>query len=189
MGSTLLNQRSKPFPFSEKIHQLNWHILIFSLEYNPHENNFTQVGQTQSLFPTNLPCPIDAAVYFKKSVYVFRGCKLWSDRGEVAHLHSIGLPCNVDAAFSFRDKSVKTGRSLVKIYVVKDNRFWSSLIKVRDPFPTFKDVSAGNLNFDLDICSWSFCEKAVYTDRFGNAQDSDEYDPYEEMNINSQIFK
>ena len=70
----------------------------------PNNHSMSRVGEEQSLFPTALPCPVDAAIHFKKQIHVFRGCKLWSEKGELTHLHKIGLPCNVDAAFVQNDR-------------------------------------------------------------------------------------
>ena len=58
---------------------------------DPENHNMTKVADQHSLFPTALPCPIDAAIFFKKQIHVFRGCKLWSEKGELTHLHNIGL--------------------------------------------------------------------------------------------------
>lgn len=142
------------------------------------DNNLWMTGN-YSKFNLQLPCPLDAAVIFKQNIFAFRGCKLWNQNGEVIHLHQIGLPCNIDTAFTVKDKSARSGRTIVKIYVIKDNRFWSTTVKVKDDYPNFKESQIGNINFDLDICSISMCEKAMYTGRYGHLYDSDIYDPYD----------
>ena len=126
-----------------------------------------------------LPCPIDAALYFKQQILVFRGCSLWSEKGEVTHLHNIGLPCNIDAIFTLKDKSSKTGRTIVRIFAIKDNRIWKTTVKVKNQYPDFTNSEIGNINFDLDICSVSFCEKDVYASKYGLVHDSDIFDPYD----------
>ena len=67
----------------------------------------------------------------------------------------------------------------MRMFVIKDSRYWTSLIKIRDAYPNFSKSQTGNLNFDVDICSWSFCPKAVHRNRFNEVQDGDSYDPYD----------
>ena len=74
---------------------------------------------------------------------------------------------------------LRTGRTLVKIFVIKDNRMWSTLVKIRDVYPDFTSSTMININYDVDICSHHYCDKNYVSSMSGIYEDSDTFDPYD----------